>query len=67
MLDELKSARKVVAAINNIGPGLAGVGPTRNFSDYSALSTLVLTFVMLVGRLEIFPLLVLFSPYTWRK
>ena len=57
----------VTAAINNIGPGLAKVGPTCNFSGYSTLSTLVLTFDMLAGRLEIFPLLVLFSPHTWSK
>ena len=57
----------VAAAFNNIGPGLAEVGPTRNFSLYSPLSTLVLTFDMLAGRLEIFPLLVMLSPYTWKK
>ena len=57
----------VTATINNIGPGLAKVGPTANFSLYSPLSTVVLTFDMLVGRLEIFPMLILFSPYTWRK
>lgn len=57
----------VASAINNIGPGLAGVGPMENFSIYSPLSTLVLTFDMLVGRLEIFPVLILFSPYTWRR
>ena len=57
----------VAATINNIGPGLAKVGPTANFSLYSPLSTVVLTFDMLVGRLEIFPMLMLFSPYTWRK
>ncbi len=57
----------VAATLNNIGPGLAGVGPTRNFSDYSTLSTLVLTFDMLIGRLEIFPMLVLFSPHAWKK
>ena len=57
----------VTATINNIGPGLAGVGPTSNFSGYSNLSTLVLAFDMLIGRLEIFPLLVLFSPQAWKK
>ena len=57
----------VAATINNIGPGLAKVGPTQNFSIYSSLSTLVLSFDMLVGRLEIFPMLVLFTPYAWKK
>ena len=57
----------VAAAFNNIGPGLAEVGPTQNFSLYSPLSTLVLAFDMLAGRLEIFPLLIMLSPYTWKK
>ena len=57
----------VAATINNIGPGLSKVGPVGNFSEYSNLSKLVLTFDMLAGRLEIFPMLVLFSPYTWKK
>ncbi len=57
----------VAATLNNIGPGLAEVGPTRNFAEYSQLSKLVFIFNMLVGRLEIFPMLILFSPQTWRK
>lgn len=57
----------VAATLNNIGPGLGGVGPTANFSAYSNFSKFILTFDMLIGRLEIFPILVLFSPYTWKK
>ena len=57
----------VAATFNNIGPGLAGVGPMCNFSHLSVLSKLVLMFDMLAGRLEIFPMLILFSPSTWRK
>lgn len=57
----------VASAMNNIGPGFSEVGPTRNFSIYSQLSTVVLTLDMLVGRLEIFPVLILFSPYTWKR
>ena len=57
----------VLASLNNIGPGLSLVGPTRNFSIFSDFSTLVLTADMLIGRLEIFPFLVLFAPSTWRK
>jgi len=57
----------VAATLNNIGPGLAGVGPTQNFSNYSDISKLVLTFDMIAGRLEIFPMLVLFSPVAWKK
>ena len=57
----------VAATFNNIGPGLEGVGPTANFGIYSGFSKLVLTFDMLAGRLELFPMLLLFSPETWRK
>lgn len=57
----------VAATINNIGPGLELVGPTRNFGMFSDFSKLVLTFDMLVGRLELFPLLILFARNTWSK
>ena len=57
----------VLACFNNIGPGLEAVGPTCNFSAYSNLSKLVLSWAMLAGRLEIFPILVLFSRNTWRQ
>ncbi len=56
----------VIACFNNIGPGLEAVGPTCNFSGYSDFSKLVLTLDMLAGRLEIFPILVLFSRATWK-
>ena len=55
------------ACFNNIGPGLDAVGPTQNFACYSPLSKLVLSFAMLLGRLEIFPLLLAFAPSTWLK
>jgi len=57
----------VAATFNNIGPGFQEVGPTSNFGMYSDLSKYVLMFDMLAGRLEIFPMLVLFAPGTWRK
>lgn len=57
----------VAATLNNIGPGLGMVGPTGNFGMYSDFSKLVLTFDMLVGRLELFPILILFSKNTWKK
>ena len=57
----------VAATFNNIGPGLGGVGPTSNFAGYSVLSKLVLSLDMLIGRLEIFPILLLFAPNTWKK
>ncbi len=56
-----------LACFNNIGPGLEAVGPTCNFSQYSDLSKLVLSWAMLAGRLEIFPILVLFSRATWKQ
>ena len=57
----------VLTTINNVGPGLAGVGPIENFAEFSDLSKIVFCFDMLIGRLEIFPFLVLFSPNLWRK
>ena len=57
----------VAATFNNIGPGLSKVGPTCNFGGYSGFSKYVLMFDMLAGRLELFPMLVLFSPKTWMK
>ena len=57
----------VAACFNNIGPGFGGVGPMSSFADYSAGSKLVLTFGMLLGRLEIFPLIITLSPATWTK
>ncbi len=57
----------VSATINNIGPGLDGVGPTQNYALFSVPSKLVLIFDMLAGRLELFPMLLLFKPGTWKK
>lgn len=57
----------VAATFNNIGPGLGLVGPTQNFAFWSFFSKIVIIFDMLAGRLEIFPMLILFSPATWRK
>ena len=57
----------VVSCLNNIGPGLELGGPTGNFGGFSNLSKLVLSLDMLLGRLEFFPLLILFSPSTWRR
>ncbi len=57
----------IVATLNNIGPGLNMVGASGNYSAFSVLSKLVLSFDMLAGRLELFPMLILFAPATWRK
>ena len=57
----------VAATFNHIGPGLSVVGPTRNFGFFSDFTKYVLIFDMLAGRLELFPMLILFSPRTWLK
>lgn len=57
----------VATTLNNIGPGLGVVGPIGSFAGYSWWSKLVFIFNMLAGRLEVFPMLVLFSPITWKK
>ncbi|MGI6545786.1 MAG: TrkH family potassium uptake protein [Fastidiosipilaceae bacterium] len=65
---DFKSAFSGVAAtFNNIGPGLDAVGPSANYATLSVLSKVSLSFGMIMGRLEIFPILVLFAPSTWRK
>ena len=57
----------VAATINNIGPGLSMVGPTQNFSHFSGFSKYILMFDMIAGRLELFPLLMLFHPELWKE
>ncbi len=57
----------VVATFNNIGPGLADVGPTRNFNEFSNLSKIILMIDMLAGRLELFPIIILFHPELWKE
>lgn len=56
-----------VSCFNNVGPGLGGVGPALSYADYSPLSKLVLSFSMLLGRLEIYPLILIMFPSTWRR
>ena len=57
----------VLSCLSNIGPGLGLVGPMGNFAIYSVFSKIVLTAAMLIGRLEIFPILILFSPSLWKR
>ena len=64
--DLLSTFTALSACINNIGPGLGMVGPTGNFSAFAPWAKLLLSFDMLAGRLEIFPMLLLFVPSTWR-
>ena len=56
-----------LACISNIGPGLEAVGPYSNYAGYSIFSKLLLSILMIIGRLEILPVFVLFNPRTWRK
>jgi len=57
----------VSACINNVGPGFAGVGPASNFSAYTGFSKIMLSFAMLLGRLELYPILLALMPSTWLK
>jgi trk system potassium uptake protein TrkH len=65
--DLVTTVTSVTAAISNVGPGLGEVGPMGNYSAYSGLSKILLSFCMIAGRLEIYPMLVLFSPYSFKK
>ncbi|MEG0145797.1 MAG: potassium transporter TrkG, partial [Clostridia bacterium] len=56
-----------LSAISNIGPGLGMVGPTGSFAPFSTLSKWVLSTCMLMGRLEIYPVLMLFAPSIWKR
>ena len=65
--DTSTTVTAVVATFNNIGPGLGLVGPTGSFAQFSVLSKIVLCLDMLFGRLELYPMLILLLPGTWRK
>ena len=65
--DMVTNFTSIAATLNNIGPGLGLVGPTGCFAAFSPLAKIVLTADMLFGRLELFPVLLLLSPATWRK
>ncbi|MBE6685424.1 MAG: TrkH family potassium uptake protein, partial [Ruminococcaceae bacterium] len=56
-----------LACISNIGPAFEAVGPYASYAGYSVFSKIVLTFTMMIGRLEILPVLILFSPKTWKR
>ena len=64
-LDFTSTFTGVVACINNIGPGLSLVGPMGNFDCFSYFSKIILSILMLIGRLEVYPILILFLPKTW--
>jgi trk system potassium uptake protein len=66
-LDVITAFTAVIASINNTGPGLNQVGPATNYAGLNDFETWVCTFAMLIGRLELFAVLVLFTPVFWRK
>ncbi len=65
--DLITTVSSVAASLNNIGPGFGEIGPLGNYSGFSYFGKMVLSFLMLLGRLEIYPLLLLFTPNFWRK
>ena len=66
-LDMLSAFGAVAGTLGNVGPGLGSVGPTDNYAHLPAVGKWLLTLFMLLGRLEIFTVIVLFSPDAWRK
>ena len=69
-LDDVSFAVSFSAALtclSNVGPGLQEIGPVGSFAAFSPLSKVVLSICMIAGRLEIFPILILFSPSTWSR
>jgi trk system potassium uptake protein TrkH len=66
-LDLVSSFSAAVGSVNNVGPGLGAVGPSTNFSSLTDAQTWICTLAMLIGRLEIFSVLVLFTGAFWRK
>jgi len=66
-LDTVTAFSAVIATVNNIGPGLGEVGPSGNYGGLNPFQLGVLSFAMLLGRLELLSVLVLFSTHFWRK
>jgi trk system potassium uptake protein TrkH len=66
-LDIVTAFSAVIATVNNIGPGLGEVGPSGNYGNLNPFQLSVLSFAMLLGRLELLSVLVLFSSHFWRK
>jgi trk system potassium uptake protein TrkH len=66
-MDIETSMGSVIACLGNIGPGIGDVGPANNFSEIPAFGKWFLSFLMLVGRLELFTILILFSPSFWKR
>ena len=63
----LTNLTAAISCLSNIGPGFDGIGAYSSFANYNGFSTVILTFTMLIGRLEILPVLILFTPRTWKR
>jgi trk system potassium uptake protein TrkH len=66
-LDFLTAMGSVATSLGNVGPAIEGVGPSDNFSHIPDLGKWVLSFLMMLGRLELFTVLIIFSPAFWKK
>jgi trk system potassium uptake protein TrkH len=66
-MDLISGLTAILASVNNCGPGLGTVGPSSNYQGLSDFQTWVCTFAMLLGRLEVFTVLILFTPQFWRR
>jgi trk system potassium uptake protein TrkH len=66
-VDFLSTIGAVATSLGNIGPGLGTVGPVDNFAGLPQLAKVILSFLMLLGRLELFTVLILFTPYFWKN
>ena len=56
-----------LSCISNVGPGLGAVGPAGGYANFSGFSKMVLSFEMIAGRLELYPVLIMFAPRTWKR
>ena len=65
--DLITNFTAALTCVSNVGPGFGAVGPAGNFAEYGPLAKLVCSFLMLAGRLELYPLLILFHPVVWKK
>jgi trk system potassium uptake protein TrkH len=66
-LDFLSAAGAVATCLGNVGPGIGSVGPVNNFAHVAGLEKIILSFIMILGRLELFTIIILFTPFFWRN
>ena len=66
-MDFLSSVGAVATCLGNVGPGIGSVGPVDNFAHVDGLAKIVLSFIMILGRLELFTIIILFTPFFWRN